>query len=214
MLLSTAHFPPIQYFCKIINLKEFAIESCENLQKQSYRNRHKVLAANGPIDLTVPLHKGRSPGQLIKDVRLDYSESWNKTHRKTILSAYNHSPFYEYYIDDILPYWEKQWKYLYDYNYEILMTLFDLLDLNIRILDTTEYTAPISNNDLRILIHPKKSLDLDTEFKPQVYTQNFSDRHGFFANLSILDLLFQTGPEAVKIIKDSVVKSKDSVLRK
>ena len=206
MLLSTAHFPPIQYFCKIIYLNEFHIESCENLQKQSYRNRHRILAANGLIDLTVPLHKGRSPGQLIKDVKLDYSESWNKTHRKTILSAYNHSPFYEYYIDDILPFWEKKWNFLFDYNYEILLTLLDILDLNIRILETSEYAAPLGNNDLRILIRPKKSLDMDTHFSPQVYTQNFSDRHGFLPNLSILDLLFQTGPDAVRILKESVVR--------
>ena len=203
MLLSTAHFPPIQYLSKIIDLNEFSIESCENYQKRSYRNRFRVSGANGPIDLSIPLLKGRSLNQAIRDVRLDYSEAWNQVHRKTILSAYKHSPYYEFYIDDFLVFWEKEWTYLYELNMEILLVLFKILELDINIKETKDFQKPDSQLDLRYLIHPKNDFHLDPDFTPFEFTQNFSDRRDFIPNLSILDLLFQAGPDTSRIIRES-----------
>lgn len=203
MLLSTAHFPPIQYLSKIIDLEEITIEARESYQKQSYRNRFRVSAANGPIDLIIPLLKGWSSGQKIKDVKLDYSNGWNKVHRKTILSAYKHSPFYEFYIDDLSHFWEKKWRYLFDINMETLICIFGFLGLDIKICESEDFLKPASDLDLRYLIHPKKFLELDPDFEVVEYTQNFSDRYDFIPNLSILDLLFQTGPDALSIIRRS-----------
>ncbi len=205
MLLSTAHFPPIQYFSKIIDLDKFFLESKENYQKQSYRNRFIIYAANGPVSLYIPILKGRTPGQLITEMKIDSSTGWRKVHMKTIQSAYQHSPFYEFFIDDFKPFWEKDWKYLYDLNLEILHTLLDIMDLQIRIEETNVYDSSldIGEIDLRSLIHPKVDWRNDSSFSPDPYTQNFFDKFGFQANLSIVDLIFQTGPDAVRIIKQS-----------
>ena len=208
MLLSTAYFPPIQFFTKIVDQKSFYLESNESYQKQSYRNRFFVYGANGPIRLNIPVVKGRSLGKPIKEVKMDYSEAWNKTHMKTIKSAYSHSPYYEFYIDDFMPFWEKKWVYLYDLNLEIIHVVLDALDLNIKVLETETYTPKDDNNsqDFRKLIHPKVDWKDDPGFIPEHYTQNFSDKHGFQANLSIIDLIFQTGSEAESILRKSATK--------
>lgn len=205
MLLSTAYFPPIQFFTKIIDQDSFFLEAHENYQKQSYRNRFIIYAANGPVSFSNPVIQGRSPGQLIKDVKLDYSERWNIVQLRTLKSAYSHSPFYEFYIDDLLPFWEKKWKFLFDFNLEILHTLLDILDLQITIHETKVYTPEIEEGeiDVRKLIHPKVDWRDDPSFSPELYNQNFAEKHGFQANLSILDLLFQTGPDSVRIIEKS-----------
>lgn len=208
MLLSTAYFPPIQFFTRIIDEDSFHLETNENYQKQSYRNRFFVYGANGPIRLNIPVVKGRSLGKPIKEVKMDYSETWNKTHMKTIKSAYSHSPYYEFYIDDFIPFWEKRWTYLYDLNLEIIYVILNSLDLNISVLETETYTKISGDQslDLRKLIHPKVDWKYDPGFTPEPYTQNFSGKHGFQANLSIIDLIFQTGPEAVSILRKSVAK--------
>ena len=205
MLLSTAHFPPVQYFCKIIDLKQVFIEAHDSYQRQSYRNRFRVLGANGPLYLSSPLVKGRSSGQSIKEVKLDYSESWNVNHFKTIRSAYKHSPFYEYYMDDLMQFWEKERTFLFDLNMEIMATLFELLDVSIELKETEDFMEFNEENksDFRNIIHPKRGWHNDPNFSPQPYTQSFTVRYGFVPNLSILDLLFQKGPEAVSVIKES-----------
>ncbi len=203
MLLSTAHFPPIQFFSKIIDLDSFHLESKEHYQSRSYRNRFIVSGANGPIRLSIPILKSLPTELLIKEVKIDPSKQWRKIHQKTIKSAYRHSPFYEYFIDEFQPYWEKSWKYLYDFNLDILNTIIKILELDIDIIETTEYIEKpaCKQTDLRDAIHPKLNWENDTEFKPKQYTQNFSDRYDFIPNLSIIDLIFQAGPDAVNIIK-------------
>jgi len=205
MLLSTAHFPPIQYFCKVIDQESFFIESKENYQKQSYRNRFNIFGANGPITLSVPIEKGRSPGYQIREAKIDKSIDWQKIHQKSIQSAYRHSPFYEFYYDDFKTYWEMPVKYLFDLNLNILMKVFEVLELSTDIRETDDFHKkyPHDFNDFRELIHPKVLWSEDTDFIPREYIQNFSDRHGFQANLSILDLIFQTGPDAKNIIRKS-----------
>ena len=207
MLLSVAHFPPIHYFTKVVDLDSFFIESKEHYQKQSYRNRFRIFAANGPLDLSIPIIRGRTPGQLIREVKVDSAYSWQRNHLKTIQAAYRHSPFYEFYFDEFQPYWEKKWTFLYDLNLHIMFTLLDLLELNIEIIETTDYQdiLPEGKPDYRELIHPKRPWEEDPQFRPWQYTQNFSDRHGFQANLSIIDLIFQCGPEAVNVLRESNV---------
>jgi hypothetical protein len=204
MLLSTAHFPPIHYFTKVLKHGKLTLEALENYQRQSYRNRFSILGANGPINLYVPVVKGHSPGQPIKEVRIDYSNKWQRIHFKTISSAYRHSPFYEYYIDFFLPFWSRRWDFLFDLNLAIMTALFDVMDTEIDIEESTEY---INENELdadyRKLIHPKLEYKLDPQFNPYPYVQNFSDRFGFVPNLSVLDLIFQAGPESSDIIRKS-----------
>lgn len=206
MLLSTALFPPIQFFSKIIDQDGFSLESRENYQERSYRNRYVVSGANGPIRLSVPIVKGKPTERLIKDVKIDQSDNWCKIHLKTVQSAYKHSPYYDFYFDELHQFWEKKWKYLFEYNLEILEVLLDIMDLDIKISETSEYQVnPIDSQfDFREHIHPKLSWEKDPDFHPQVYTQNFSDRREFIPNLSIIDLIFQVGPDASRIIRNSI----------
>lgn len=204
MLFSTAYFPPVHYFTKILKHGKITLEANENYQRQSYRNRCRILGANGPINLSVPVIKGHSPGQPVKEVRIDYSDHWQRIHFRTIGSAYRHSPFYEYYIDLLMPFWSRKWDFLYDLNLAILTTVFDLFELSIEIEESQEYIGEDElPADYRKLIHPKVDFRLDPNFSPCPYVQNFSDRHGFVPNLSILDLIFQLGPESSDIIRKS-----------
>jgi len=205
MLLSTAYFPPVQFFSKIVDLNNFFLESKENYQRQSYRNRFIICAANGQLSLSVPVVKGHSPAQPVKEVKIDYSGSWQRIHLKSVESAYRHSPFFEYYIDDFIRFWKNPQPFLYDLNLNIIRTILSSLELDIKITETSEYIESQGYNspDFRKIIHPKKPLKEDPEFQPKPYIQNFSDRFGFIPNLSIIDLLFQKGPESLNILRES-----------
>ena len=129
-LLSSAYLPPIQYFTKIISYPKLFIENSESYLKQSYRNRALLLSANGILKLTLPIVNGPRAKGPIKDQQLSYDYPWQLMHWRGIVSAYNNSPFFEYYADDFRPYFQtKKWKYLVDFNTEILDTL--LRSLNI-----------------------------------------------------------------------------------
>ena len=198
LLLSTAYFPPVQYMSKIKLYDEIFIERYENFGKQSYRNRSEIMSANGVISLSVPVEKANSK-TLIRDLKIVYRTNWQKLHFKGIESAYKNSPYYEYYIDDLMPFFEKKEKFLLDFNSAILEAMLHFLQLSKPINYTEDYIRENipGYRDMRNTIHPKAShREEDTEFIPQPYRQTFSDRFPFHPNLSILDLLFNTGPEA------------------
>lgn len=201
-LLSTAYLPPIQYFSKLYRHSAIYLERYENFGKQSYRNRCNILTANGVISLTVPVEKANSK-TLSKDIRIVYQTPWQKLHFKGIESAYKNSPYYEYYIDDILPFFEKKETFLWDWNLNFLESMMEILQWERTILFTEDYIRPgtPSFKDFRDTIHPKPSHQApDPEFVSLPYRQTFSDRFSFVPNLSILDLLFCTGPEASKYL--------------
>ena len=202
LLLSTAYFPPVQYVSKIKTYDEIFVEQYENFGKQSYRNRCEILSANGVIPLSVPVEKANSK-TLIRDLKIVYRTNWQKLHFKGIESAYKNSPYYEYYIDDFMPFFEKKEKFLLDFNSAILEVLLDFLKLSKTIHYTDDYIRENTPDyqDFRNVIHPKAShRGEDTEFIPRPYRQTFSDRFPFYPNLSVLDLLFNTGPEAGKYL--------------
>ena len=184
VLLSTAYFPPVSYFAAIRQADEVYVEQFENFGKQSYRNRCNILTANGVIPLTVPVEKANSK-TLIKDLRIVYSTPWQKLHFKGIESAYKNSPYYEYYIDDLLPFFQKRETFLWDLNQAVLSTVLELL------------RGEGDCIDLRNAIHPKPSRRTPGyEFTAKPYRQTFSDRFPFVPDLSILDLLFCCGTDA------------------
>lgn len=206
MLLSIAYFPPVQYFTKLIENSNITLEVCENYQKQSYRNRCNIYGANGIITLIVPILKGRSLRLPLKEMRISYEMKWQKQHFKSIESAYINSPYFEFYIDDLRFIWSKEFKYLFDLNYEILSVLIKLIDIqNVILNETSSYVEKITDMpDFRYSIHPKVSYKSDPSFIPQYYQQVFSERFGFQANLSILDLLFQKGPETLAFLQNCI----------
>ena len=194
-LFSTAYFPPIQYFTEIIGHEKIYIENYDNYSKQTYRNRCEILSANGKLSLTIPVIK-KEPKTLIKDILIDYSTNWQKNHFKTIEAAYRSSPFYDFFIDEIIVFWEKKNKYLIDYNTQILNVVNDFIGISTKIINTNSF-IPIKQSkykDFRFTIHPKQNKN-NLKYKP--YLQVFSEKFDFVPNLSILDLIMNLGQESM-----------------
>lgn len=206
VLLNTAYFPPIQYFSKIVKYNKVIIEQYESYGKQSYRNRCDIYGANGKLTLSVPVLEGAKKKVLTKDVKIEYVTNWQKIHFKSIESAYRRSPFYEYYIDDIEPLFQKNYGYLLDFNNSILEVVNEILEIYPDIEMSNDYYEETNGLvDWREGIHPKKSKRVeDSDFISEEYTQVFSDRSGFVPNLSILDLIFNKGPEAIDYLENTI----------
>lgn len=207
LLLSTAYFPPVEYLSYISLHTETLVERFENYSKQSYRNRCNILSANGKLPLIIPVKRFRGKKTPIKEVKPDYSYSWQRLHLISINSAYRSAPFFEYYFDDFRVFFERKYDYLIDLNAGILDRLLTVLKLDVNWRFTSSFIAtPLpAENDMRETIHPKPSKrQSGREFKIKEYCQVFDNRHGFQPNLSIIDLLFNLGPDAGSYLKESV----------
>ena len=211
ILLCTATFAPIQFFSKLLMFKTIYIEQYENFIKQTYRNRYTILGGNGPIDLIVPVVKGRGPKTLIKDLQISYDTDWQRNHWRTIFSAYGSSPYFEFYADDLIPFFEKKFNFLLEYNMAIHQTLSELFELENRVILTEDFEkVPDSTVNYRERISPKEKTPPDPQFQPVAYTQVFSDKLGFTPDLSILDLLFNEGPNSYSILDAVIVDVTES----
>lgn len=202
-LLSSTYFGPVQWYQKLHRYEECLIEQYESFIKQTYRNRMVIATTNGPLALTIPTNHGDS--MLMKDIRISDHANWRHVHWNAILSAYGESPFFEYYQDDIRIFFEKRYEFLFDFNMEITEKMIELLDIRPKISVTDEYLPKLSEEqrmkseeliDFRDAIRPKKPLP-DPEFTPKRYYQVYEQKHGFLPNMSILDLLFNEGNEAI-----------------
>ena len=210
VLLSTAYLAPIQYYTKLVSYQQIYIEYCESYLKQSYRNRAVILAANGSLQLSIPVADGPRAKGPIKDLQLSYDQPWQLMHWRGISSAYNSSPFFEFYADDLAPFFHhKKWKYLFDFNLEIQNAILKAINLDVTIKPTLDYypqeETPETMDDFRYVIHPKpQKQEADPHFFPTPYTQVFSEKWGFVPNLSILDLLFSEGPETISHLRSCI----------
>ena len=206
VLLSTAYFAPLQYYSKFLKYEEIYIEQFEHFNKQTYRNRCVIMGGNGPIQLVVPVVKGRGRKILIKDLKISYDIEWQRNHWRTIFSAYNSSPFFEYYKDDIQPFFETKHEFLFDFNLKIHETVCELLEIQNNSFLTADFEkVPDGTLNLREAISPKIPSETDLEFQPQKYTQVFSEKLGYLPGLSILDLLFNEGPNSFSVLEASIV---------
>jgi hypothetical protein len=205
ILLSTAYLPTVQYVSKFL-LGPVLIESQENYQKQSYRNRCYIYGANGKQCLVIPVKKLHGENNPVLKIEIDYCSNWQKIHLKSIESAYKLSPFYDYYADDIKTCFEKKTPHLFQWNLDLLLTMLQMLGIeNIPALTETWEKEPAHGQDLRLYIHPKsKKSKPDAQFIEVPYQQVFQERYGFIGNLSVIDLLFNEGPLASDLLKKSL----------
>jgi hypothetical protein len=216
VLLSSAYLAPIQYYTKLVAYEEVWIELSEHFLKQSYRNRCAILSANGTQNLTVPVTEGSNSKRIIRDVAISWDHPWQKLHWKALVSAYNNAPFFEYYADSLAPFYhEKKWIFLIDFNLGIQSVVFKELNLKLKINYTKEYcpTEKLPGNmaDFRNTIDPKPGRKcIDDCFIPSTYMQVFQEKFGFTENLSILDLLFNEGPMAGDILRNSTIQNPKS----
>ena len=206
-LLSTTYFGPIQWYQKLHRADEVWIERYESFQKQTYRNRCVIATTQGTQALTVPVERGHlSPLSSLKDIRISDHGNWRHLHWNALQSAYGDSPFFMYYEDDLRPFFEQRWDYLFDFNEAIREKICELLDIHpvvhytesfINPSSLTSYLLPLTSlHDFREAITPKHPAP-DPDFTPRRYYQVYEAKHGFQPNLSILDLLFNMGPESI-----------------
>lgn len=196
IVLSTAYLPPIEYFSAILNSSICRIEQFENYQKQSYRSRCHIYSANGLLSLVIPVMRNNGHSVPVRDIRIDYSKSWPQQHWMAVKSAYSKSPFFEYYQDDFVSFYTTQEKYLFDFNLKLTALLLNLVGIKRELILTDRFES--HEFDFRETIHPKKPLAIQN--KNGQYLQVFAHKYGFLAGLSIVDLLFNEGPNSVSYL--------------
>lgn len=200
--LSSAYLAPVQYYAKLYACEKASIEQYDHYMKQTYRNRCTIAAADGPLTLSVPTEKPDTLKCFMKDIRISDHGNWRHLHWTALESAYRNSPFFEYYQDDFRPFYEKKYPFLYDFNEELRALICRLIDMQPHVEHTSDYVpldAP--QYDFRERIHPKRSWQEDESFTAVPYYQVFAERHGFLPNLSIVDLLFNMGPESLLVLR-------------
>jgi len=183
------------------------IEQYDHYTKQTYRNRCKILGANGIINLVVPVVKQHEQKALMKDIKIDYDTDWQRIHWQSIVSSYASAPFFEFMEDSYHPVYQKKYNFLLDLNLDLLHIALDLLQMHRSIVKTEKFNRSLPGSDLAVAIHPKKQFIHESwEFHPAEYHQVFIERHGFCQDLSIMDLLFNEGPNAAAVLKASATR--------
>lgn len=199
IILSTAYLPPISWMKAAINGNKVFIESYETYPRQTFRNRSRIISANGILPLIVPVKRPAGNSTPTRDVRIAYEEPWQRNHLRTIDTAYSNSPFYLYYMDELLPFYTKRYDFLLDYNMQLCNIICELLLIRIDFALTDRYQhRPEGLADLRNAFNPKSPVTNDLGMP---YHQVFEERHGFIPDLSILDLLFNEGPGAGEYLR-------------
>ncbi len=196
LILGSVYIGNIDYYSILNQNSVIEIEVFEHFKKQSYRNRSVIHGANGALNLIIPLEKHGNRTK-IQDIKIDNSQRWQKLHWRSIESAYRSSPYFEFYEDDLKPFYETEYTSLVEFNAAIQNQVIELLGIEVELTPTRSYEKQ-EGIDYRVLLSPKK--EASSYFTPIIYIQVFSEKNGFLSNLSILDLLFNEGPNAINFL--------------
>lgn len=191
-----AYFPSIQYIKAFIKDQEREITLVCNYQKQTYRNRCSIYGANGRLNLVIPVqHKKVVAHQKDHEIKIMWEENWQKLHWRSIESAYRSSPFFEFYQDELKESFFKQPEKLSDFNLHLLKTILSLIEVATTYSFKENYTplSALEENLINAKLKPLNSFP--------VYQQVFAPKHGFISHLSILDLLFNEGPQSLDYLE-------------
>ena len=203
--LSSAYLAPVEYYTKLLAYDKVFVEQHDHYIKQTYRNRCTIAGPSGELALSIPTVKPDTLKCPMKDIRISDHGNWRHLHWNAIESAYNSTPFFEYYKDDFRPFYEKKYEFLLDFNEELRRLVCDLLDMQPAVVYTEHYEPEVAN-DFRETIRPKHEGE-DPAFRPEPYYQVFREKFGFLPNLSIADLLFNMGPEGLVTLRASITGS-------
>jgi hypothetical protein len=197
-LLSTAYFPPIQFFSKLKQNSTILLEKHETYPKQTYRNRCEIYSANGRMALTIPIVKPKGNRTPIDEVLIDHSDHWATKHWRAIESAYRRSAYFELLEYEFASFYQKEWPSLWDFNQDTIAKTLEIIGLDVKITETDSFVKDYPKDvlDYRYSISPKINFTKsELDFIPKPYFQVFAEKFGFIPNLSILDLIFNYGPE-------------------
>lgn len=187
------YLPPVGYFSDLKTYSfNFTLEQKEHFPKQTFRNRASIASPNGTLDLIVPVVKGSKVHTAYQDVKISYDIKWQRLHWLSLQNCYRSSAYFEFYEDELAPFYHKKFDYLFDYNLELMNWLLKQLKIAPQIEHTTEYQKTVIAEDFRNHYLKKEIY----QRKTSPYFQVFSDRNAFIPNLSIIDLLFNQGPQA------------------
>lgn len=204
IVIHPTYFPNIAHFVAMVKADEVFFEMDDNFLKQTYRNRTYIFGANGKLGLNIPVIHSQKNRQKYRDVKIFNEEKWQNHHWKSLLSAYRTSPFFEYYEDELQHLFTDKTDFLLDFNLKCFEVISDCLQLDINTSKTETYQKDFDDKtDFRYLVNAKK----ESAQKFDTYTQVFTNKHGFIPNLSVLDLLFNEGPNALNYLESQTIIS-------
>ena len=198
IIIHPTYFPNVAHFAAIVQAEKVTFEMDDNYQKQTYRNRTYIYGANGKLQLSIPIIHSQKERQKYRDIKIYNSENWQAIHWKSIETAYRTSPFFEFYEDDFQPLFSKKADFLLEFNMTCFNVVLDCLQLEISSTKTDKFQKIVADKtDFRHLANARK----EQSWTLDAYTQVFSNKHGFLNNLSILDLLFNEGPNTLNYLE-------------
>lgn len=202
LLLHPSYFPSIEQMAAVAQADDVVWEVEDNYQKQTYRNRAYIAHSNGILLLNIPVkHNKNRNRQKCKEVIVENDFPWQEQHWKSLLSAYRTSPFFEFYEDDIEHLFTDPVDNLMTHNLNVFETLAGLIGIEVKTSKTVEFQIDPPMLDFRHLVNSKKK----TSFKTEPYTQVLEANHGFLPNLSVLDLLFNEGPNTLEYLERQTI---------
>lgn len=206
LILPSAYLAPVQYYARLYAVGRAVEDRGERYVKQTFRNRCYIATPQGPQPLTIPVERDGASHSLMRDIRLSDHGGWRRLHRTALTTAYESTPYFEYYADDILPLYDRPFRYLVDLNEAFREAVLGLLELErpVTVSEIPDLIARSDDFDQRPLASPKSSAQADPLFRPAPYYQVFAARTGFLPNLSIADLLFHKGPESRVVLRQSL----------